>query len=44
MSRTSTKVRPAPPARGAAVTRSELLLLRLLLRGLLGSLLLRRHL
>ena len=42
--RTSTKVRPAPPARGAAVTGSELLLLRLLLRGLLGSLLLRRHL
>src|SRR2546423_1426203 len=43
-SRTSTKVRPAPPARGAAVTRSELLLLRLFLRRLLCSLLLRGHL
>src|SRR5439155_14790309 len=41
---TSTKVRLAPPARGAAVTKLELLLLRLLLRGLLGSLLLCGHL
>src|SRR5437762_2001091 len=40
---TRTNVRPAPPARGAAVMRLELLLLRLLLCGLLGSLLLRGH-